>query len=773
MLLFLGIPIVLAAKIIHTEIEGQKLKLSNLDKIIYPSIGISKAEVIQYYLSVSDLILPHLSGRPLTVIRFPDGITKKGFYSKDKPEWTPEWINSLRIHHDDRAIDYIVAFNQADLVWLSNLACLELHPMQYKKSQLGVPDYFVFDLDPDENLDFDKVKECAYHLKEFLVGYDYQPLLKTSGGKGLHIIVPIKAQWDFEIMINTVKSLTRKFIAQHPKLYTLQMSKEKRRGKILIDIFRNHPTNTTVAPYSLRGKKGGPISMPMAWGELEDLITAQEYNITNYKEQITKENPWADWSNILADLHDQKAQIAVPRDFASDKRLDSYAQKRDFTNTNEPKPVVTTEDLKRYVLQLHDAQNLHYDLRLEHGGVLWSWAIPKGLPYKSGQKRLAIRTEDHPIKYLDFEGAIPKGEYGAGEMWIVDQGQITWVKNELTSLKFVLNGKFGKKKYQLYQTQNEEQWLMDSDEQNKHPNAKDSVKPMLAIAGKKIPKGRKWEYEVKWDGIRVLIYKDEKDVKIISRNGGDLTDKFPELLIDDTFDVEQGVFDGEIVMLDPEGRPIFHEVISRMHQKGAQTIERRSRDRPVCCYLFDLLSIDGMDIRRKPLNRRRQWLKTIVRTNEYYRFSENFADGDALFAAIEQKGMEGIMAKDQRSSYESGARSSSWQKIKSRKMDQCLIIGYTHGKGDRKGLFGSLHLAREEDEKLIYMGKVGTGYDHSTLKELNDIVTNVEVTVKPIDVSIEEEQNTVWIEPILKCEIEYASMSSNQTYREPVFKKLV
>jgi len=761
----------LPSKYVHTSVEGRALKLSNLNKILYPTRSISKAQVIQYYLDVAPLLLNYIKDRPLTVIRFPDGVDGKSFYSKDKPKWTPEWIDSMLIEHEEKTIDYLVPDTAASIVWLANLACLELHPTQFIKYNDLQPDFFVVDLDPDEGLDFAHVKQAALHLKVFLERYDYTPYLKTSGGKGLHIYVPIRPEVPYETLTASVKGLAKIFVSQYKALYTLNISKAQRKGKILIDIYRNHLSNTTVAPYSLRGKIGAPISMPIRWLDLEDLAESSKYTIENYRDYLDEHGDvWSDWRDHAVTLHDQRGDSsAKPND---DNRLQAYIEKRDFNNTAEPLASVSRQHKDLFVIQLHDASNLHYDLRLEDNGVLWSWAIPKGLPYAKGQKRLAIRTEDHPIKYLYFEGVIPKGQYGAGEMWIFRSGKIAWQKKSDASLHFTLDSGLDKRDFKLFRTGNEAQWLIECTDDYDYYGIKNEIAPMLASASRKIPKALHYEYEVKWDGIRVILYYQNDQIKIVSRGGRDITAQFPELQISDVCKVEHAVMDAEIVVLDEKGRPKFHDVISRMHSKGEHSIKSGMKSKPVTCYVFDLMSMDGQDIVQEPLSRRRAWLKTILRSGIYYRLSESFKDGDQLFKAIEKQDMEGIMAKDQKGIYRPGQRGDHWIKIKCRKLEQCMIIGYTHGQGDRSGLFGAMHLVQDGAEGYKYLGKVGTGFDHEKLKNLYAIMTSLPKIDKPIDHKIEEEHRTVWIEPRLSCEIEYASLSSNGTYREPVFIKL-
>ena len=758
----------MAKTYVHTEIDGRKVKLSNLDKVLYPSKEITKAQVIQYYLGVSDYILPHIRDRALTVIRYPDGIHKQKFYSKDKPDWTPDWLNSTKIKHDDRTIDYLICDDKASLCWLANLACLELHPMQYQVAHQPNPDHFIFDLDPDEALDFSHVKEAALRLKPFLEKYGYHPFVKTSGGKGLHLYVPIEPQWDITIVSDMVKALAGVFVSQYSDKYTLQIPKAKRKGKILIDIYRNHSTNTTVAPFSTRGKVGAPISLPIHWNQLEALQSSNQYDIDNYQAYLDEYGyAWEGWKEKASGLHNQRMEALSSTEMSP--RLESYIEKRNFSKTPEPVPSVAATDQNRYCIQLHDASNLHYDLRLEHEGTLLSWAVPKGLPFENGVKRLGIRTEDHPIMYLDFEGVIPKGEYGAGRMWICEKGKIKWIKKSEKKYVFTLSHRKGTT-FHLFRTK-DSQWLIEAkldDDYVQH-----IPKHMLAEAAKKIPHSGKYTYEVKWDGIRVFILLRNDKIKIYSKSGRDITKQFPELWHTDRFKVEQGLFDGEIVVLDATGAPVFSDVISRMHTSSEASIKGLTKRKPAVCYLFDAVQIDGKDIAKFTNTKRREWLDCVLKSGESYRYSENFDDGKALFAAIESKGMEGIMSKLKNASYQYDTRSRHWLKIKSRSTADCHIIGYTKGKGDRSAVFGALHLAKIDGDEITYMGKVGTGFDMAKLKKLFGILNQVEKILKPIKDTIEEESRTVWIKPEYQCEITYASMTNNNTYREPVFVKLI
>jgi len=634
------------------------------------------------------------------------------------------------------------------------------------------PDHFIFDLDPENDKAFEDLKELAYLLKEFLMGYDYYPLLKTSGSKGLHLIIPIQTKWDHEVMVKSVKDLAKGFVKQNPGIATLKMNKEKRKGKTLIDIFRNHKAHTTVAPFSLRGKPTAPISLPMFWEDLEELKDSKSYTIKNYKAYLDeKGNAWDNWRKYEVALHDQKTTFPVNLSPEDKSKLDSYSKKRNFKKTTEPVAEVIPGDDKNYVIQLHDASNLHYDLRLEVGGVLKSWAIPKGLPNKPGVKRLAIETEDHPMKYLDFEGVIPKGEYGAGEMWVFETGRIGWSEKGEQKYKFDLISKKGTNSYSLYRTKNA-QWLIERKNETLF-DISQFVSPMLADVKNTLPTAKNYSYEIKWDGIRTIICVDGDDIKIYSRSGRDITSRFPELVADrDFIKAEAGIFDGEIVCLDEKGRPMFSNVISRMHRAGEASIKKASTSLPVYCYLFDCLNLSGKDITSLPLHKRQSWLEVNLKKGSHYRMSESMKDGKALYDAAKQMDLEGIMAKKINGPYVVGNRSTNWLKIKFRTTDDAIIIGYTDGQGDRSAVFGSLHLAKYVDDKLVYMGRIGTGFDMNKLKEVLALLKPLETKERPIKEKVDKEKETTWLEPKLYCELKYASLSSNGTYREPVFLRM-
>jgi len=760
----------MAKTYIHTEVGGQKLKLSNLEKVLYPTANVTKAEIIQYYLDIAPYLAKYLNHRPLTLIRFPDGIDKTKFYAKSKPAWTPQWVKSYKVQHSEENIPYIVSDSHATIIWLANLAALELHPMQMTIDAYAHPDHFIFDLDPPEDGNFEDVKEIALKLKTFLENYNYNPFVKTSGSKGLHIFVPIYKKYSHVEMITAVKSLAKIFVSQNTKLATLALNKQKRQGKILIDILRNHESHTTVAPYSLRGKKGAPISFPIKWQWIYDLKSSKDIHIRNYKSYIEEYGDvWKEFYNSSTPLHTDQDDGEL--DEKIQNKLKSYVEKRDFDSTPEPGLENVYSNGNRYCIQLHDASNLHYDLRLEDEGTLLSWAIPKGLPYELNVKRMAIQTEDHPLKYLTFEGRIPKGHYGAGSMWVYDNGNFEWIEKKENKYKFSIKSKSLDRAYSLFRTK-DNQWLIQLIER-KDTLIKLPLQPMLADQSKAVPRGKDYIYEIKWDGIRCIFHLKDEKITIYSRAGRDLTSKFPEFQDPSLFDVESGIFDGEIVCLDPKGRPLFSQVISRMHSEGKQNIDKQKMKNPAVCYLFDCLSLDGKNITKESLERRQAWLNCALKKNKHIRPSEAIADGKALFKATKQMDIEGIMAKIKSAPYHIGARSKNWQKVKHRSDAECHIAGYTQGEGDRSRLFGSLHLLLKEGDTFRYMGKVGTGFDSKKMRNLLKIFKKYISEEKLFSEKTDNDNNSVWLHPELICKIQYASLSSNGTYREPVFIQLL
>lgn len=773
------------------QVGKRKIELSNLEKVLWPDDGVLKAELIQHYLGIAPTILAHIKDRPLSLVRYPDGITGESFFQKNRPKYTPEWIDHEKIGDDEaqsKKIDYVIAIDDATLVWLANHAAIELHHIHSRRPDFGKPDYFVFDLDPPEGYPFVDVVDLAFQLKEHLEAFGYHVFCKTTGNKGIHLVLPIEPRYDYGTVFETAKALAQPFVRARKTNTTLEIRKEKRPDKVLIDVYRNRPAQTIVAAYSLRGSPGATVSMPLTWEEMEHLEDPRVHNIHTARDTVLQRgDPWESMGAYAVRLHTdreapkKKRDVGTSRTHKTPEQLSEYEKKRSFDRTPEPGPELEVGDGNAFVVHRHHASRLHYDLRLERDGALRSWAIPRGLPPRPGVKRLAVNVEDHPLEYLTFEGEIPKGEYGAGPMWVYALGNYVTTKDKKdASFYFRLQSKQLTAEYRLINTKGKD-WLLERVDEPQLQWLEMDVEPMLADSQEDVPVGSDWLYEVKWDGIRAIITVNDGEVRIKTRSQRDVTAHFPELCLpEQAFYASTAVFDGEIVCLDGAGRPIFTDVMGRIHAKGERGIERARGRHPAVCYLFDCLYLDGRPIINEPLARRRAWLEDAVRKEQTdYRVSEAVDDGEALFEAAKSVGVEGIVAKERGGSYVTGRRSSTWRKVKVRNTLECLVTGYTQGKGDRSRTFGALHLAQPPEEGqsaadggLRYLGKVGGGFDDRALKSVLSELEKLDTAQRTIDEKPIDDAETTWVEPRLWCEVQYASYTNQGTLREPVFLRL-
>lgn len=755
----------------------RQIKLSNLEKVLFPQDGIIKAEVIAYYHEIAPTLLYHIKGRPLTLIRFPDGIDGEHFYQKNRPQWAPDWVEFITLGEEEQK-DYILASEQATLMWLANLAALELHQMHCRHPHFDRPDYMVFDLDPPEGADFNHVVDVALRLKDHVQSYQYHPFIKTTGGKGLHVVMPVEPKWDFPTVFEAAKDLAQPFIKKYNDEITLQIKKNARGGRMLVDIYRNRTGQSIVSPYSLRGRAGAPVSMPVRWDELETISSSGHYHLRNAIEKVKLSgDAWEGIGGYAVSLHTNRhttkaaAKLRDSTHHKTPEELERYRAKRDFQKTPEPGISQITGEGSNFVVHRHHASRLHYDLRLEQDGVLKSWAVPKGLPPRPGVKRLAVQTEDHPLEYLTFEGTIPKGEYGGGNMWVFASGRYEITKEKKDGMYFRLESPEISGEYRMHRMK-EKEWLLEKVEEPQVDWLSDLIEPMQADSADEPPKGG-YIYEMKWNGIRALIALEDGRLRMHTRNQNEVTRQFPELQdAAGAFRATCGLFDAEIVCLDPDGRPNFKKVINRLKNGDESSIQMLGKTQPACAYVFDCLYLDGRAIINEPLVRRREWLHDALRKNTYFRLSEWIDDGDAFFAAVKEHNLEGIMAKKKDSPYLPGRRTSWWQKIKVRQTADCLIIGYTKGKGDRTQLFGALHLAQQTEKGLRYRGKVGTGFDEATMKAIKLELDQQREIKKPVPNKVINEKDTTWIEPTIIAEIQYASLTPDKIFREAVFLQL-
>ncbi len=455
-------------------------------------------------------------------------------------------------------------------------------------------------------------------------------------------------------------------------------------------------------------------------------------------------------------------------------RLAEYRHRRSFGATPEPEGDAGGKSAgNRFVVQEHDARRLHWDLRLERDGVLRSWALPRGFPHDPEQNRLAVQTEDHPMEYLDFEGDIPAGQYGAGRMTIWDRG--TYEAEKFSDEKVVvrLHGKRVRGTYALFKTKND--WLihrMDPPDSPSNPEP-GSLTPMNATLGELPPDEHNWGFEIKWDGVRALAHCEPGRVYLISRNGRDITNQYPEISrMSRQIGARRLVLDGELVAFADDGRPSFQRLQPRMHVTSEAEIRRRQRQIPVTYVIFDLLYDEGRSLLHEPYEERRRELASLKlggpswQVPDYHR-----GEGSALREASREQGLEGIIAKRLSSKYRPGRRSRDWLKIKNVRSQEVVVGGWLPGKGRREGELGALLVGYYDNGQLRYAGKVGTGFDAEALKLLRQRLGSLEQKSSPFT-GRQPEKGAVFVRPELVCEVTFSEWTRAGTLRHPSYQGL-
>lgn len=467
--------------------------------------------------------------------------------------------------------------------------------------------------------------------------------------------------------------------------------------------------------------------------------------------------------------------------------LDDYRRKRDFAATSEPGPAQRAAPADgdapapRFVVQEHSARAMHWDLRLERDGVLASWAVPKGIPPDPRRNHLAVRTEDHPIEYLTFEGTIPEGNYGAGTMKVFDTGTYEVEKWSEREVMVVLHGERVRGRHVLFRTRGKD-WMihrMDPPQDPGYVPLPERMEPMLARAGT-LPAASEeadWALEVKWDGVRAIGYADGGRLRLESRNGNDITARYPELReLGRALGAHEAVLDGEVVAFDAEGRPSFQRLQGRMHLAGERAVRRAMTENPIAYVLFDLLHLDGRSLLGEPYTVRREALEALALSGPHWQVpGYRVGEGAALLAAARDRGLEGVVAKRLDSRYAPGRRSPHWLKVKNVRRASLVIGGWLEGEGNRSGRLGALLLGfhdREEDGfPLRYAGRVGTGFDSTELARLGDLLKARARSDSPFT-GRQPPKAARWVEPDLVAEVEYTEWTQTRTVRHPSYKGL-
>jgi bifunctional non-homologous end joining protein LigD len=457
--------------------------------------------------------------------------------------------------------------------------------------------------------------------------------------------------------------------------------------------------------------------------------------------------------------------------------LEEYRSRRSFARTPEPDAGASAaEGGARFVIQEHHARRLHWDLRLERDGVLVSWALPRGVPDDPRRDRLAVHTEDHPLEYIDFEGEIPKGEYGAGEVTIWDRGTYEAEKFEPEKVIVELFGKRVRGRYAIFRTGGDD-WLMhrmDAPEAGREPMP-ERIEPMKATLSALPPDPDAWAFEIKWDGVRTIAYCEPGRLRLESRNLREITGQYPEVRgVIEQLGARQAVLDGELVAFDDEGRPSFQRLQGRMHVSSEAEVRRRMRRVPVTYVIFDLLYLDGNSLLEAPYEERRRELESLELSGSSWQTpSSHRGDGPELLGASRERGLEGIVAKRLRGTYQPGRRSRDWLKVKNVRSQELVIGGWLPGKGRRQGEIGALLVGYHEGGagRLRYAGKVGTGFDAGDLRLLRKRLDPLRRTDSPFE-GRQPERGSIFVEPTLVCEVDFSEWTKAGTLRHPSYKGL-
>ena len=464
--------------------------------------------------------------------------------------------------------------------------------------------------------------------------------------------------------------------------------------------------------------------------------------------------------------------------------LRTYRRKRDAARTPEPVPKRSRPPKPghddTFVIQEHHATALHWDFRLERGGVLVSWAVPKGLPTHPGANHLAVHTEDHPLEYAAFEGDIPKGEYGGGAVTVWDRGRYECEKWTDREVKIVLHGDRVSGRYVLFKTgKRDRDWMvhrMDPAPEGYEPLPA-LIRPMLAVLSERLPRDQQaYGYEFKWDGVRAMVYVDGGRPRALSRNDRDVTASYPELRdLAESLGSRTVVLDGEIVALDAQGRPSFETLQARMHVTNAAQVRRLVTQVPATYLVFDVLYLDGASLLDTPYVERRRLLESLQLSGPSWQTPPHFeSDGDAVLAASKAQGLEGVLAKRLDSRYYAGKRSDSWLKVKNLRTQEVVIGGWKPGEGRRAGAIGSLLLGVPGSDGLAYVGHVGTGFTDKMLRDLEADLAPLTRDESPFATTVPREhaRDARWVQPVIVGEVAFGEWTREGRLRHPAWRGL-
>lgn len=735
------------------------MKLTNPDKVLYPATGTTKAEIFEYYVAIADVMVPHIAGRPVTRKRWPNGVGESDFFEKQLASSAPEWLERGTVVHKSGSTTYPIVDTREGLAWLAQQASLEVHVPQWRfvGTEPGPATRIVFDLDPGDDVTFRQLCEVAHEVRGLITDIGLTTFPLTSGSKGLHLYVPLQEPISSAGASTLAKRIAQQLEKTMPKQVTATMTKSLRTGKVFVDWSQNSAAKTTIAPYSMRGRDEPTVAAPRTWDEIED----PDLRHLRFEEVLERVAAQGDLLEPLDDL------VPLP------DKLTTYRSMRDAGKTREPvpqkSPTVGNDDT--FVIQEHHARRLHYDFRLERNGVLVSWAVPKNLPEKTSVNHLAVHTEDHPLEYATFEGSIPKGEYGGGEVIVWDSGTYEAEKfrdnppdgpDKGGEVIVTLHGSKVSGRYALIQTGGKN-WLAHRMKEQPQPTPED-VKPMLATHGS-VSRLTKvvWAFEGKWDGYRLLVDADHGALTLHSRSGRDVTHEYPQLKALAADLAEHHVtLDGEIVALDEAGVPNFG------------LMQNRARSTRIEFWAFDILQLDGRSLLRAKYSDRRKLLETLAKGGGLIVPEQLSGDGPEALEHARAKRWEGVVAKKRDSTYQPGRRSQSWIKDKLWLTQEVVIGGWRAGEGGRTSGIGALMIGVPEGDGLAFAGRVGTGFTDKDLAALKETLAPLRTDESPFNTRLSglDARGVTFVEPTLVGEVRYSERTSDGRLRQPSWRGL-
>ncbi|MGH2364264.1 MAG: non-homologous end-joining DNA ligase [Chloroflexota bacterium] len=855
------------------ELEGRRVAVTNREKVLFPEDGFTKGDVVDYYQRIAPYLLPVIADRPMSMHPFPDGITGKRFWQKDVPTYAPPWLRVFRYEalEASKVLRWGLINDLPSLVWVANHASLELHPWSSRYDKPEYPDWAIFDLDPSEPAGFEECRAIARLLRVVLDRLELRSCIKTTGQRGLQIYVPIVRQYTYAQVREWVLAVALLIARARPDIVTMEWDKSRRGGKVRIDYTQMVIGKTLVAPYAIRPHNGAPVSTPIAWEELDDPeLRPNRWNICSIFQRLQEKGdlfapalrfdqelpalggeegartaagaqravtqaqprtifvppsdaPAVASADVPASVRHEPAAGASANPPAAEDKLAPYHRKRRFNVT--PEPVGTVQPpagpALRFCVQKHRASHLHYDFRLEAEGVLRSWAVPRGPSLDPGDKRLAMQVEDHPLEYMEFEGSIPKAEYGGGTVMLWDVGTYQEQPGSHDGdLKFVLHGHKLRGEFALVRMHGKgKEWLLikkrdeaagspvDDEHSVKSGRTMEEIaasvdavwlsdlpaaaaeidyallpevplprviEPMLASLAPKPFSDPDWLFEPKWDGIRAIALVSQGKVRLLSRHGNDLTAQYPELAsLAAGLAADQAALDGEIVAYDDRGLPNFHTLQRRMNLTAKSEIERIRQEIPVAYQAFDLLHLNGHDLMGLPLIQRKALLRRTILPHAFIFFCGHVEErGEAFFQGAIEQGLEGMVAKLKRSPYLPGKRSRSWLKLKGVQTVDCVVGGWTDGQGARKEL-GALALGMYlPTGRLRYITNCGSGFDDASLRQTLELLRAGQQPDMPFDAPPDAPGHYHWTDPRQVCEVKFSNWTPDAHLRHPVFVRL-